>query len=306
MNFVFKLIKYLSSIVLFGLIFSVIIVTTIYFIIEPKLPSIKNSESYKLDTPLKIYSQDHKLIAEFGESKREPLPFKQIPKMMTFAIISAEDSRFYQHPGVDYQGLIRAAINLAATGKKGQGGSTITMQVARNFFLSRKKTYTRKIREIFLALKLERHFSKEKILELYLNKIFLGHRSYGIATAAKTYYGKPINELKLHQFAMLAGLPKAPSKFNPITNPERSTIRRNYILRRMFELGYINLKAFKQAKSTRDDAKLHTPIIELNAPYIAEMTRSWIISNSLFKEDIYTGGYKVYTSIDSKLLLYHH
>jgi len=301
MNFVFKLIKYLSSIILFGLIFSVITVTAVFFYVEPELPSIENAESYRLDTPLKIYSQDNKLIAEFGESKREPLPSKQIPKMMKQAIISAEDSRFYIHPGVDYQGLLRAVINLITTGKKGQGGSTITMQVARNFFLSRKKTYTRKIREIFLSFKLENRFSKEKILELYLNKIFLGHRSYGIATAAKTYYGKPIDELELHQYAMLAGLPKAPSKFNPITNPKRSTIRRNYILRRMFELGYISKKAFKKAKLTKDNAQLHTPIIELNAPYIAEMARSWIINKPQFKEDVYTGGYKVYTSINSKL-----
>ncbi|MFK5893213.1 MAG: penicillin-binding protein 1A [Pseudomonadota bacterium] len=278
-----------------------ITVTVVFFIIDPELPSIENAESYKLDTPLKIYSKDNKLIAEFGESKREPLPFNKIPTIMKQAIISAEDGRFYEHPGVDYQGLLRAVINLVTTGKKGQGGSTITMQVARNFFLSRKKTYLRKIREIFLALKLEHRFSKEKILELYLNKIFLGHRSYGIATASKTYYGKPIDELKLHQYAMLAGLPKAPSKFNPVTNPQRATIRRNYILRRMFELGYINKKEFITNKSIEDNAQLHTPIIELSSPYIAEMARSWIINNPQFKEDVYTGGYKVYTSIDSRL-----
>jgi penicillin-binding protein 1A len=301
MNLFFKLFKYLFSIILFGVIFSVITITVVFFIIEPELPSIENAVSYQLDTPLKVFTKDKKLIAEFGESKREPLPFNKIPKMMKQAIVSAEDGRFYEHPGVDYQGLLRAVINLVTTGKKGQGGSTITMQVARNFFLSRKKTYTRKIREIFLAIKLEHRFSKEKILELYLNKIFLGHRSYGIATASKTYYGKDINELKLHQYAMLAGLPKAPSKFNPITNPKRATIRRNYILRRMFELGYINKKELVNNKAIEDDSKLHTPIIELSAPYIAEMVRSWIINNPQFEDDAYTGGYKVYTSIDSKL-----
>ncbi|MFK5985690.1 MAG: penicillin-binding protein 1A [Pseudomonadota bacterium] len=278
-----------------------IAITVVFLWVEPSLPSIKNAASYQLDTPLKIYSSDNKLIAEFGESKREPLPHEQIPLLMKQAIISAEDSRFYQHPGVDYQGILRAVVNLLMTGKKGQGGSTITMQVARNFFLSRKKTYTRKIREIFLALKLERHFDKEKILELYLNKIFLGHRSYGIATAAKTYYGKPINKLELQQFAMLAGLPKAPSKFNPLTNIKRATLRRDYILRRMVELGYISNEAYNKAKSTPDNAELHTPIIELKAPYIAEMARNWMINQPQFKNDIYTAGYKVYTSIDSGL-----
>ncbi len=301
MKFILRLVKYLVTIIIIGTIISVIAVTAAFLWVDPQLPSIENASSYQLDTPLKVYSADNKLIAEFGESKREPIPHNKIPLLMKQAIISAEDNRFYQHPGVDYQGLLRAAINLALTGKKGQGGSTITMQVARNFFLSHKKTYTRKIREIFLAIKLEHHFNKEKILELYLNKIFLGHRSYGIATASKTYYGKPIEELELYQFAMLAGLPKAPSKYNPLTNIDRATLRRNYILRRMHELGYIKNKEYIQAKSTPDNATLHTPIIELNAPYVAEMARNWMINQKQFKDNIYTAGYKVYTSIDSRL-----
>ncbi len=301
MKFLLKTLKILLSIIAFSAIFSVIVITAFFFIINPELPSIEDATTYQLDTPLKVYTKDEKLIAVFGESKREPLLYREIPPMMIKAIIAAEDSRFYSHPGVDFIGLTRAVVNLIVTGKKGQGGSTITMQVARNFFLSRKKTYIRKIKEIFLAIKLEMHFSKEKILELYLNKIYLGHRSYGIATAAKTYYGKPIHQLQLHHFAMLAGLPKAPSKYNPVTNIKRATLRRNYILRRMMELDFISLKQYQRAINTPDDAKIHVPIIELNAPYVAEMARTWMLQQKPFKDDAYTGGYKVYTSIDSHL-----
>jgi len=296
-----KLVKYLIAIIISVAIISVTGITTIYFLVQPQLPSIHNPESYQLDIPLRVFSKDGQLMAEFGEMKREPLKFEAIPKSMIDAIIAAEDNRFYEHPGVDYIGILRAAVNLIRTGKKGQGGSTITMQVARNFFLSREKTFIRKIKEIFLSFRLEHQFSKQQILELYLNKIYLGHRSYGVATASKVYYGKPIEELSKAQYAMIAGLPKAPSKFNPITNKKRATERRNYILKRMLELGFINKQEYKLAKNEEDSAKLHTPDIQLNAPYVAEMVRAWVTAHPEFGESAYTKGYKVYTTIDSRL-----
>jgi len=301
MQRLFKFLRFLFIIILSVAIISVTAITTIYFLVEPQLPSIKNPESYQLDIPLRVYSRDKQLIAEFGQMKREPLKYDNIPKQMVQAIIAAEDSRFFEHPGVDYMGILRAAINLARTGKKGQGGSTITMQVARNFFLSREKTFIRKIKEIFLSFRMEHQFSKQQILELYLNKIYLGHRSYGVATAARVYYGKPIAELSLAQYAMIAGLPKAPSKFNPITNKKRAISRRNYVLGRMRELGFIDESTYKDTLKIRSDAKLHTPDIQLEAPYVAEMVRAWIIAHPEFGESAYTKGYKVYTSLDSQL-----
>ncbi|NNG14022.1 MAG: peptidase, partial [Gammaproteobacteria bacterium] len=209
-----------------------------YLYLAPDLPSIESLKDVHLQTPLRVHSRDGGLIAEFGEKKRAPLKYANVPDLMIKAVLAAEDNRFYEHPGVDYQGILRAVVHLLKTGQKGQGGSTITMQVARNFFLSREKTYLRKISEIFLALTIERHLSKQEILELYLNKIYLGHRSYGVAAAAQVYYGKDISELSAAQVAMIAGLPKAPSRYNPIVNIRRATIRRNYVLGRMHELGF--------------------------------------------------------------------
>ncbi len=190
-----------------------------YLYISPNLPSTETLRDIRLQVPLKVYTRDHKLIAEFGEKKRTPIRFFETPDLMIQAILAAEDDRFFQHPGVDYHGILRAAYNLIKTGEKTQGGSTITMQVARNFFLSREKTYLRKLSEIFLALKIERELSKEEILELYINKIYLGNRAYGIASAAQTYYGVQPRDLTLAQMAMIAGLPKAPSRYNPLADP---------------------------------------------------------------------------------------
>nr|WP_305910274.1 PBP1A family penicillin-binding protein [Methylomarinum sp. Ch1-1]MDP4522135.1 PBP1A family penicillin-binding protein [Methylomarinum sp. Ch1-1] len=215
------------------------------------------------------------------------------------AFLAAEDDRFYEHPGVDYQGLLRAVIQLILTGKKKQGGSTITMQVARNFLLSREKTYVRKIKEIILALKIEQEYSKDKILQLYLNKIYLGHRSYGIAAAALTYYGKPLSELDLAQMAMLAGLPKAPSNYNPVTDPERALLRRNYVLRRMRELSYIDQQQFDSALNAPVTAALNSNDSEFSAPYIAEMVRQKLYEQ--YGEEAYTRGLNVYTTITSEL-----
>ena len=221
-------------------------VLSVYLYLEPKLPPIETLKDVRLQVPLRVYSRDGQLIDEYGEMKRVPLRYEQFPPDLVHAFLAAEDNRFFEHPGVDYQGLLRAAAHLIRTGERGQGGSTITMQVARNFFLSREKTYTRKINEILLSLKIERELSKEEILELYLNKIYLGKRAYGAAAAAQIYYGMELGELSLSQLAMIAGLPKAPSTYNPIINPDRALLRRNYVLRRMRELDYISDEQYQR------------------------------------------------------------
>ncbi len=221
--------------------------------------------------------------------------------MLINAILAAEDDRFFEHPGVDYQGILRAVFYLVATGEKSQGGSTITMQVARNFFLSSEKTYLRKLNEILLSFKIEHELSKQEILELYINKIYLGNRAYGFGAAAQAYYGKSVAELSLAQMAMVAGLPKAPSRYNPIADLERATIRRNYVLRRMHELGYIDTAQYQLAMTESDTAKLHAQPIDVEAPYVAEMARAELIERYGLGEDAYTQGYRIYTTIDSRL-----
>jgi len=272
----------------------------VYLYLSPDLPSIETLKDVKLQVPLRVYTADKKLISEFGEMKRSPLKFEEIPQPMIHAILSAEDNRYFEHPGVDYQGILRAVINLAMTGQKSQGGSTITMQVARNFFLSKEKTYLRKVNEIFLSFKIENELTKEEILELYLNKIYLGHRSYGIAAAAQVYYGKTMNQLSIAEMAMIAGLPKAPSRFNPVTNSKRAVTRRNYVLGRMHALNYIDTSTYEEALGAKDTAELHGLSIEVSAPHVAEMVRSQMVSQ-YGDEQTYTGGYKVITTIDSRL-----
>ncbi|MEC9315243.1 MAG: penicillin-binding protein 1A, partial [Pseudomonadota bacterium] len=230
-----------------------------------------------------------------GEKRRIPFEYQEIPPQMIDAFLAAEDDRFYQHPGVDYQGIIRAVYSLLMTGEKTQGGSTITMQVARNFFLTSEKTYLRKLNEIILALEMEQVLTKEEILALYLNKIYLGNRAYGVGAAANVYYGRPLSELTLPEMAMIAGLPKAPSRYNPIANPERAMIRRNYVLRRMWEVGYISEQDYLEASQAPVSATYHGREIEVYAPYVAEMVRTRLIDE--FGEDIYTSGFNVYTTI---------
>lgn len=265
----------------------------------PKLPDTSGLKELKLQIPLSIYSQDGKLIAQFGEKKRTPIVVKKTPEKFIQAFIAAEDDRFFSHHGVDYKGILRAAIGYIRTGEKRQGGSTITMQVARNFFLTRDKTFIRKIKEIFLAFEIEAQYTKLEILELYLNKIYLGHRAYGIGAAAQIYYGANVNDLDLAQWAMIAGLPKAPSKYNPLTNPSRAVARRNYVLGRMYDLEFITLDSYKQAINRPVTAKLHTYTIELAAPYVAEMVREKMVER--FGADAYVSGLKVYTTVDSRL-----
>ncbi len=264
----------------------------------PQLPDISNLQGVKLQIPLRIYSQNGSLVAEFGEKRRQPILIETVPVTMIHAFLAAEDDRFYQHPGVDWQGLMRAVVHLVRTGDKTQGGSTITMQVARNFFLTREKTYLRKLNEIFLALKIERELSKDQILELYLNKIYLGHRSYGIAAASQAYYGVELDELTLAQIAMLAALPKAPSSTNPVTSPNRAKERRDYVLQRMREENFISLENYQVAVAAPITASLHDPKIEVEAPYVAEMIRKQLLKQ--YGENAYTNGLKVVTTIKDK------
>ncbi|HID48218.1 MAG TPA: peptidase, partial [Chromatiales bacterium] len=271
----------------------------LYIYLNPRLPEIDTLRDVKLQVPLRVYARGGELIAEFGEMKRIPLEYQDYPPLLVKAVLAAEDDRFFEHPGVDYQGILRAAWHLVRTGDKGQGGSTITMQVARNFFLSREKTYLRKLNEIFLALKIEGELSKEDILELYLNKIYLGKRAYGFAAAAQVYYGKKPAELTLAEMAMIAGLPKAPSRYNPVVNPERALIRRDYVLGRMRELAYIDEAAYVAATAEPVHAEVHGIDPDLEAPYVAEMARNRMVER--FGETAYTAGYRVYTSIDARL-----
>ena len=275
------------------------IITSFYLYLTPTLPDTEQLKSIQFQTPLRIYSQDKKRIAEFGEKRRTPINIDQVPEKFIQAFIAAEDDRFFEHFGIDLKALARASGQLISTGRIQSGGSTITMQVAKNFFLTREKTFIRKFNEIFLALQIEQNLSKSEILELYLNKIYLGNRAYGIHAAAQVYYGKPVDALNLAQMAMIAGLPKAPSSYNPLANPARAKIRRNWILNRMLELGMISPTDHLQAFQAPISASFHNEISELSASYAAEMARQEIIAE--FGSDAYTSGMKVYLTIDSTM-----
>ncbi len=281
-----------------GIVFVGAALIVVYFKLSPKLPSIESLNHVQFQVPLRIYTTDGQLISEFGEKRREPVKLRQISNLLIQSFLAAEDDRFYTHPGVDYHGLIRAFVHLIRTGQRGQGGSTITMQLARNFFLTNKKTYERKFNEIMLALRIESELSKDEILELYLNKIYLGNRAYGVAAASRIYYGKDVLDLTLAEAAMIAGLPKAPSRYNPIVNPERALIRRNYVLRRMDELGYISTEQYQQTVGLPVTAELHYVRPQVEAGYIAEMVRARL--HGLYGSRIYTAGLKVYTTVLAK------
>ena len=264
-----------------------------------QLPSVESLKEIQLQVPLRVFSRDGRLLAEFGEMRRNPLPLTATPERLVRAVLAAEDDRFFDHPGFDWHGLTRAALHLLRTGEKAQGGSTITMQVARNFFLGREKTYLRKLNEIILAVRIEGGLTKQEILELYLNKIYLGHRAYGVGAAAQVYYGKAVADLTLAETAMLAGLPKAPSRLNPVSEPEGALARRNYILGRMRDLGYIDETEYAQAIAEPDGARLHRPELEVEGAYAAEMARAEVVER--LGEEAYSGGYSVYTTLDSRL-----
>jgi penicillin-binding protein 1A len=272
-----------------------IAVLLLALVLWPTLPSIDNIGEDKLKIPLRVYSAEGRLIGEFGEEKRIPVDIGEVPKDLIHAIIATEDKNFYSHWGVDFRGIARAMVANLISGRKGQGASTITMQVARNFFLSPKRTYTRKFKEMLLAFKLEGNFTKDQILELYLNKIYLGQRAYGFAAAAKIYYGKKLNELELPEMAMLAGLPKAPSRDNPISNPENALDRRNHVLRRLLEQEYIDQETFDKATVAPITASRHRFEYDVDAPYIAEMVRRYMYRT--YREKSYAGGFHVHTTI---------
>ncbi|HWP00930.1 MAG TPA: penicillin-binding protein 1A [Methylococcus sp.] len=291
----------IAEIGLVGAIFTTVGIFALYRYLEPQLPDIAVLKEVRYQIPMSVYSRDGKLIAQFGEKKRSPVSIRDVPADFAHAFIAAEDDRFYDHIGVDYQGLLRAAFAFLRTGEKRQGGSTITMQVARNFFLSSEKTLLRKVKEIMLAFRIESELPKEQILELYLNKIYFGNHAYGIEAAAQVYYGKHIQELTLGEMAMIAGLPKAPSAFNPVANPERALTRRNYVLRRMRKLRFISEEAYQNALNEPVSAHIYSQTIELDAPYVAEMVREEMYRQ--YGEDAYEGGYSVYTTIDSRAQL---
>lgn len=279
------------GIVLVGLALIVIVLALAY----PNLPSLEALTDYRPKIPLRIYTADGHLIGEFGEERRAVVSISQVPDIMKQAILSAEDDRFYQHMGIDYTGIIRAAASNLLNGGKKQGASTITQQVARNFFLTSEKTYTRKLYEALLSLKIENNLSKDQILELYINHIFLGQRAYGFGAAAQIYFGKPLENVSIAEAAMLAGLPKAPSAYNPIANPRRAKIRQQYVLRRMFELGFISEEQHTQALKEPLIIKRELSEYPVNAEFVAEMARQ--IAADSFPDDVYTRGMKVYTTL---------
>ena len=294
-----KLLRFLAWSALASISSLCVIGASAFLYLSPTLPAVETLRDVHLQTPLRVYTRDEKLIAEFGEKRREPVRFEDLPKDMIHAFMAAEDDRFYSHPGVDPIGLMRAAVQLVSTGRIQSGGSTITMQVAKNFFLSHERVFSRKFNEILLALQIEQELPKDEIFELYLNKIYLGNRAYGVEAAAQVYYEKSVNELTLAQMAMIAGLPKAPSRYNPINDPERALHRRDWILGRMKELGYISDTQYEDAVFQPITARYHRIKIDVEAPYVAEMVRQEMVER--FGDDTYTEGFKVYTSVDSKL-----
>ncbi len=263
------------------------------------LPDANGIRNIELKVPLRVYSADNLLISEFGNERRKPLTIDEFPQTLIDAVLASEDDNFYNHTGIDLFGLVRATLANLEAGGTSQGASTITMQVARNFYLSPEKTYTRKIREILLALKLEQILSKDEILSLYLNKIFLGHRSYGFGAAAQVYYNKELSELSVAEQAMLAGLPKAPSSFNPLRNPVRAVQRRNYVLGRMHDIDKLNEADYNAALAAPVTARRHSRQSEVAAPHIAEMVRAQLIEE--YGEDAYWSGLSVYTTVQSSL-----
>ncbi|EAQ97394.1 penicillin-binding protein 1A [Congregibacter litoralis] len=271
----------------------------IYLYLSPNLPNVETLRDVRLQTPMRVYTRDGDLIGQFGEQKRNPLTYDQIPQQFVLALLAAEDDGFFSHGGIDFGGLLRAVSELVLTGEKGSGGSTLTMQVARNYFLTLDRTFMRKFNEILLAIEIERRLSKEEIFELYVNRVFLGHRSYGFEAASQVYYGKGIGELNLAQHAMLAGIPKSPSRNNPLSGPKAGKDRRNWILGRMLSLDYIDQATYDAAVALPVTATQHGARISLEAQYAAEMARRQMVQR--YGMSAYNEGYSVYTTLDSKL-----
>ncbi|QQJ97412.1 penicillin-binding protein 1A [Burkholderia ambifaria] len=263
----------------------------------PNMPSLDALTDYRPKVPLRIYTSDHVLIGEFGEERRDIVHFKEVPDSLKKAILAIEDARFYDHGGVDLTGIARAGFVALTNGHASQGASTITMQVARNFFLSSEKTYTRKIYEMLLAYRIERALTKDQILEVYMNQIYLGQRAYGFASAARVYFGKDLKDISLAEAAMLAGLPKAPSAYNPVVNPKRAKVRQEYILQRMLELNFITREQYDEAAAQPLVVKGAGREFSVHAEYVAEMVRQMMYAQ--YREETYTRGFNVVTTIDS-------
>ncbi|WP_422110893.1 penicillin-binding protein 1A [Burkholderia ambifaria] len=263
----------------------------------PNMPSLDALTDYRPKVPLRIYTSDHVLIGEFGEERRDIVHFKEVPDSLKKAILAIEDARFYDHGGVDLTGIARAGFVALTNGHASQGASTITMQVARNFFLSSEKTYTRKIYEMLLAYRIERALTKDQILEVYMNQIYLGQRAYGFASAARVYFGKDLKDITLAEAAMLAGLPKAPSAYNPVVNPKRAKVRQEYILQRMLELNFITREQYDEAAAQPLVVKGAGREFSVHAEYVAEMVRQMMYAQ--YREETYTRGFNVVTTIDS-------
>ncbi len=268
-----KFVKYLLILAVCCILLGAGSIYGLYRYIEPQLPDVATLKDVRLQIPMQVYSADGELIAQYGEKRRIPVTLDQIPPEMINAFIATEDSRFYEHHGIDPVGIFRAASVALFSGHASQGASTITQQLARNFFLSPERTLMRKIKEAFLAIRIEQLLNKNEILELYLNKIYLGYRAYGVGAAAQVYFGKTVDQLSLSEMAVIAGLPKAPSTFNPLYSMDRAIARRNVVLSRMLSEGYITQAQYDQARSEPIDANYHAPEIAFSAPYLSEMVR---------------------------------
>jgi penicillin-binding protein 1A len=270
-----------------------------YVYLAPTLPSVDSMRNVELQVPLRVYTRSGALIAQIGEQRRIPVSYDQIPELVKHAFLAAEDERFFEHHGIDYFGVVRAVLIDFISGDKTQGASTITMQAARNMFLTLDKTYRRKLQEMFVTYRMEHEFTKQEIFGLYMNVIFFGQRAYGVAAAAEAFFGKPLDKLDVAEAATIAGVPKAPSRYNPIVDPDLATQRRAYVLRRMRELGYIDAAAAEAANKEPMQARAHAPLFAVEAPYVAEMARLEL--RQRFGPNAETAGYKVYTTIDERL-----
>ncbi|MDJ0037818.1 peptidoglycan glycosyltransferase/peptidoglycan DD-transpeptidase MrcA [Pantoea allii] len=294
-----KFVKYLLILAVCCILLGAGSIYGLYKYIEPQLPDVNTLKDVRLQTPMQVYSAEGDLIAQYGEMRRIPLSLQQVPPEMVKAFIATEDSRFYEHHGVDPIGIFRAASVALVSGHASQGASTITQQLARNFFLSPERSLMRKIKEAFLAIRIEQLLNKDEILELYLNKIYLGYRAYGVGAASQVYFGKPVNELSLSEMATIAGLPKAPSTFNPLYSHSRAVARRNVVLARMLDQHYITQQQYDEARNTPLVATYHGPKIVFSAPYLSEMARQEMVKR--YGNNAYTDGYKVYTTVTRRL-----
>lgn len=291
-------VKKLLILSLISILVGVLTIVGIYFYIKDELPDVTALQDVRLQTPMQVFTADGELMSQFGEKRRIPLKLQEMPPLLVQAFLAVEDTRFYEHPGIDIIGIFRAATVVATSGDFSQGASTITQQVARNFFLSREKKIMRKIKEIFLAFHIEQLLEKDQILELYLNKIELGQRSFGVGAAAQVYFGKTVHELTVDEIAIIAGLPKAPSALNPVRSPSNARARRNIVLGRMLDTGIINKEQFQQAIEAPITSKLHGAQITASAPYIAEMVRQEVVAR-FGEETAYSAGLQVYTTVVS-------